>query len=125
MLWGDRYLNIDGNMTFLDEENGIKAVLFFQNGGFDRYKGILYKCNKSIPPLRKEPKQVKDLKDIEEIICEIEGSWLSSLNIGGIEYWNIDKAEPKRPIPLPNALPSDVRFREDLLWLKKGNEQDA
>jgi hypothetical protein len=31
MLWGERTLNIDGNMIFEDEQNGIKAVIFFKH----------------------------------------------------------------------------------------------
>jgi len=125
MLWGDRYLNIDGNMTFVDEDNMLKAVIFFQIKGFDRYKGILYRYKLGVPPLKKEPKSAKDLKDIDEIICDIDGSWIKNLVIGGKEYWDINKTEPKRPFPLPNPLPSDVRYREDLLWLKKDNIVDA
>jgi hypothetical protein len=28
-------------------------------------------------------------------------------------------------VPIPNSLPSDVRYREDLIWLKNGNEAFA
>jgi hypothetical protein len=30
-----------------------------------------------------------------------------------------------KPIPVPNALPSDPRFREDMIWLKRENENYA
>jgi len=44
------------------------------------------------------------------------------LTIGETEYWNIEKTEPYKALPIPNALPSDPQYREDLLWLKKENE---
>ena len=33
--------------------------------------------------------------------------------------------EPMKPIPIPNPLKSDPRYREDLIWLKRGNENYA
>ena len=39
--------------------------------------------------------------------------------------WHIDKIEPMVPMPVPNALPSDPRFREDLIWLGRQNENYA
>lgn len=47
----------------------------------------------------------------------IEGSWLKNLKIGNNEIWNIDKFKPMRQKPVPNPIPSDCRFREDLIWL--------
>lgn len=45
--------------------------------------------------------------------------------IDGIEYWNIDTMEPMKAQPIPNALHSDPRYREDLIWLKRENESYA
>lgn len=33
--------------------------------------------------------------------------------------------EPHFPIPVPNPLPSDPRFRDDLIWLSRENESYA
>ena len=54
-------------------------------------------------------------------ISEISGSWLGHLHIDDKEYWNIDKHNPLIPYPHPNPLASDSRYREDLVWLLKGN----
>lgn len=43
MLWGERTLNIDGNMVFEDRENGLKAVIIFKHLKYDRYIGKVYK----------------------------------------------------------------------------------
>lgn len=53
-------------------------------------------------------------------ICEIQGSWLGALQIDGKKYWDINQDEPYRQLPLmgPEVLPSDWRYREDLIWLK-------
>jgi hypothetical protein len=53
-------------------------------------------------------------------ICDIEGSWLRSLRIGDKKYWDIDVDVPSRQRPQVDGivLPSDWRYREDLIWLK-------
>lgn len=33
--------------------------------------------------------------------------------------------DPMKPIPIPNPLQSDPRYREDLIWLKRENEAYA
>ena len=49
MLWGERTLNIEGTMIFEDEDNGIKAAIFFKHKKFDSYIGKLYRYD----PLKK------------------------------------------------------------------------
>jgi hypothetical protein len=47
----------------------------------------------------KHAEDIKDLKNIKDFvkpICEISGSWLHSLNIGGKKYWDIDVDVPER-----------------------------
>jgi len=64
-------------------------------------------------------------KDMEKEICPITGSVLSHLKFGDQEFWNIDKTLPKQAKPVEDPLPSDWRFREDLIWLKYGNLKNA
>jgi hypothetical protein len=59
--------------------------------------------------------------DLEKEIFSIQGNWLENLVIGENEIWNVDKIPPKRHKPVKNPLPSDARFREDLIWLKYGD----
>ena len=63
-----------------------------------------------------------DLDDISEIVGDIEGSWVKSLIIDGKKYWSIKKNVVSPHIPVSNPLPSDARYREDLVWLWKGSE---
>jgi hypothetical protein len=51
-------------------------------------------------------------------ICDIKGSWLRELVIGGKKYWDINTDIPERGKPqVSGVLPSDWRYREDLIWL--------
>ena len=56
--------------------------------------------------------------DMDQEIGNIEGSWLDNLVIGGEEVWNLNKIMPIRQVPEENPLPSDSRFREDLIFVK-------
>jgi len=43
------------------------------------------------------------------------------LRIDGELFWEMDKYVPFRFHPMPWPLPSDSRYREDLLWLRYEN----
>lgn len=60
--------------------------------------------------------------DMKKEICELYGSPIEYLNIGGQETWNFDKDVPTTCYtPVENPLPTDCRYREDLIWLRKEN----
>lgn len=90
----------------------------------DSFEGKVYtpKSNLVVSPKKKD-KQKDDMKfnDLEKEIASIEGSWLEKLIIGGKEVWNINKFIPQRQMAVLNPLPSDCRFREDLIFLKYNN----
>lgn len=97
---------------------------FFSKKISDTFEGKVYypKSVASISPKKKD-KNKDDMKftDLEKEIATIEGSWLEKLVIGGKEVWNINKFVPQRQIAVLNPLPSDCRFREDLIFLKYNN----
>ncbi len=53
----------------------------------------------------------------KNIICKIKGSWLEKLYIDNKIYWDIDAQIPEYFKPCEYVLPSDGRYREDLIWL--------
>ena len=59
------------------------------------------------------------------MICEVSGSWLYNLKIDEKTYWEVERDAPNaRQIPIitNEVLPSDWRYREDLIWLKYNYE---
>jgi hypothetical protein len=50
-------------------------------------------------------------------ICTIGGSWLENLKFNNQVYWDFDTSDLIRPHPIATPLPSDCRYREDLLAL--------
>ena len=122
MLWGDRLLNLEGTMIFEDKANQLKAVIILGQGRYDKFTGKIYRNDPSSKYAKKEPSKMSEIKDIAKEICDVSGSVLENLLIGGQEYWNIETMLPMKALPIPNALPSDPRYREDLIWLKRENE---
>eukprot|EP00347_Sterkiella_histriomuscorum_P004889 403358700 len=147
-IMGDRTVEGVGNMVFEDLTNNFKCVLFFntyQKSGFwtvtetgkkDEFFGVIYKTKQPIDPVASFKsyyiKGAKDIPDISKIEPEIEeklatvtGSWLRELKIDDQVYWNIDQDKPLRQIPMLDksqfVLPSDWRYRDDLIWLKYEN----
>lgn len=61
------------------------------------------------------------------MICNIKGSWLNKIDFDEKTYWTLTdkKYKPWPQRATKNPLPSDWRFREDLIWLKYKNEPYA
>lgn len=54
----------------------------------------------------------------------VSGSWIKSIRIDEKEIWNIN-IRPLKHYCVLNPLPSDLRFREDLIWLFYENKKIA
>ena len=52
-----------------------------------------------------------------KVLSVCKGSWLESIEFDGKKYWDIDTDVPNWIKPERDCLPSDGRYREDLIWL--------
>ena len=59
----------------------------------------------------------KEIHNKFEKIDDIRGSWVSQLRIGNEITWDIKAQNPEFIRPVKKCIPSDGRFREDLIWL--------
>ena len=140
MIMGDRLLKYHRVAKFIDEKNGIKALiklnsekkkgLFAKKKSSDGFEGKLYYTKplnqgRVFKNRKEEDKFEMQYLDVKEEIAPIRGSWLTNLIIGEEEIWNIDQFKPARYQPIDDPLPSDCRFREDLIWLKYGDTKNA
>jgi hypothetical protein len=76
MLWGEKSILIEGTMTFTDLKNGLKAVIFFNKlKKQEDIVGKLYKYNPALNLQKKEPNKLSEIKDVQEELAEISGSW--------------------------------------------------
>ena len=60
-----------------------------------------------------------------EAICEMCGQWDEHFTIDGQQAWSIEDPETIIALPIPNPLPSDARYREDLIWLRREKKNNA
>ena len=115
---GDRTIEATGHIIFEDLTNNRKAVILFstykktgfwrktESGRKDQLSGMIYQCDPINNPDASikllygknaaEITEIKQLKDVRKKICDIEGSWLHSLQIDGKKYWDIDQEIPYR-----------------------------
>lgn len=137
LIFGDTHLLIKGSEILYDKKSRIKAAIFYDYGekkGLfgsaktvpkDKIEGIIYVPREGAPPADGQERCVADLQDVKTELARIKGSWFENLTINEVNYWNIDKMTPAK-IKLPdNPLPSDCRFREDLVCLRRGDVASA
>ena len=116
---------LDGYITFNDIKNNIRAVVkFYENKKqFDEIYGEIfhYNFNQDFKfDYDNEwdfAKKYKLNSKNHKIISKIEGSWLGKLIVNKEILWDIDAQNPEFIKPVKNCLPSDGRYREDLIWL--------
>ena len=63
-----------------------------------------------------------DLFDIDYKLERVFGDSIEKFEIEGIHMSNWKETDIIDPIPATLALPSDIRFREDLMFMKKGEK---
>jgi hypothetical protein len=129
MIYGTRYVLIDGFMKFEDRENNMKAYIYFNKNHpnlklrrvHDFYGQIYHH------PYPKKKEQFFEEKmpknpfpsDKKLIYSEITGSWLENIIFDNEIYWSVRDASPPQIYPVKQCAPSDSRYREDLIWLKR------
>jgi len=68
---------------------------------------------------------LKNGKEDLKVVSRVEGSWIDNLSFDGQAYWTKLQYKPFQTIPVnaDDALPSDCNLREDLVALKKKDEE--
>ena len=117
-----------GNMVFLDIKNNYKAIIkinpnpkIFHEviGSVIKYKysdKFVYNYEQEWE-FGKKYEVGNEIKNGYRLIDTISGSWLSRLVIGEQITWDIHDQLPEFIRPVKSCIPSDGRFREDLIWL--------
>ena len=113
-------------MIFYDIKNNLKGVIQFGKDKkcIHKIKGIIfdYKFNNSKIDYEKDREKMNklDLDNLDKkynIKAKLSGSWLKEVIIDNEKFWDIDVDIPFWIKPVQKCLPSDCRFREDLIWL--------
>jgi hypothetical protein len=112
------FIEFNHNKKNFHEIRGCTMNYKFSKGyKFDANKewefGLKFKIDSNI----KENQLKTKMNDNYYIRDIISGSFLEHLKIGDQIIWDINKDFPDPIIPVKYCIPSDGRFREDLLWL--------
>ena len=131
IVQGSRKIFFKGCQEIIDVSEGTRSVIFFDIGekkhiigssktvSRDCVEGLVYSSTDISKPIDEKIRRISELKDIKKEIARMKGSWFERVDINEINYWHIDKHLPLKMIFHPNPLPSDWRFREDLLFIRR------
>ena len=131
----DRANLYNGNFVFIDNKNNYKAVIQINpfKKRFHDLVGVSFKYNypkKWVYNYDKEWEFGKKFKIGQEskngidVIDNITGSWINNLDFGEQRMWDMKNDIPEFMRPVKKCIPSDGRFREDLIWLYRSFNAD-
>uniref|UniRef100_A0AAV1UEP5 PH domain-containing protein n=1 Tax=Peronospora matthiolae TaxID=2874970 RepID=A0AAV1UEP5_9STRA len=125
LLWGDRTVDIMGNMVFEDKKNHFQCELRLNPDAKSGMGGIFSSSKTPTDSLRGTilDTSVSPAREI----CDVSGSWLHDLVFDNKTYWSIDKHQSGYMMPYPKEkiLASDSRHREDLHYLAAGDLDES
>lgn len=109
-------------VVFVDPVNKLKGVLKFAENAkkIHAFDGTIYEFEYPDDyrfDIDKEQKWANNSKIKNKVLSTATGSWLENIKFDNVEYWNINTNIPSFIRPVAQVLPSDGRFREDLIWL--------
>lgn len=134
IIFGERLLKFSDKMCIIDEKYKLKGFVEigkkikkgkWANNTTDTLQGLIYVYDpKKSKPIEIQKKKVYNrFKESEaiEVLARAEGKITVGLEWDGVEYWSFHNFVASRQLPVKNPLPSDCRFREDILWMKYKN----
>ncbi|KRW98586.1 hypothetical protein PPERSA_09739 [Pseudocohnilembus persalinus] len=111
---GDRTLEWMGTSLFKDHKSGYQCEIKFFESGFltsakhstDHFEGnIVHESNP------------------QKVISKAFGCWTEFVEFDGKRYWDIKYIEPSKVIKSQGPLDSDCRYRQDSIYLAKGDQK--
>jgi hypothetical protein len=117
LLWGDRVAEFHGEMVVQDKKNGVVAKIKFNPDAISFIASWFVAQTSPVDLFR------GTLEQNGEVVSKIDGSWLSHLAFDGETFIEFKQENEGKVQPMPDnvTLPSDARFREDLVALSKGD----
>jgi len=146
LVIGTRYFKPITSLVVFNEEKCLKGVIKFgekkkglmssmlgskqndvTNGQVYRYDSALHEEILEENSWLKMLDKMASFSDVKETISKYGGSWIQEFKVDNKVYWNIDsnKKDFIQHLFGNTPLPSDTRFREDMIWLAFGNEKYA
>ena len=133
---GDRLFNFIDKGLVLDLTNNLCSYITMNPEELGFFESF-FKSKKSFPDyFRGNIVEIKDVTIDEtggnhilnknaKTYGNIEGEWTSFISFDGVEYWNNNNMKTLKLFSHEFTLPSDGRFRPDLINLIEGNEEQS
>ncbi|KAF0686938.1 Aste57867_21286 [Aphanomyces stellatus] len=119
IVLGERMFEFTGECAFVDQAANVHGTLDMDGNGslFGRTHHDDIRGTIKAPSDKKPGKMV--------VVSKVTGAWQRHLDFDGVVAWDVQTEPVFLPVPVSHALPSDVRFRADLIALQKGELEDA
>ncbi|ETV74361.1 hypothetical protein, variant [Aphanomyces astaci] len=118
VVLGERMFEFTGECHFHDVSSDLRGTLdmdgnssFLGRSHHDDITGTI------VAPATKGAKP--------HVVAKLTGSWLNHLHANGVVLWDMATSPVYLHVPVATPLPSDVRFRADLISLKQGDMDEA
>lgn len=96
------------------------------NSTITQFEGVIYQYDSAHKTAEKyDYEHLGQIKDMDQKENDITGDWMKHMNIDDSEVWNVNKQQIEPHLPVPNPIPSDPRYREDLIWIRNENKDYA
>jgi hypothetical protein len=120
ILWGDRVLEFLGTMRFHDEANGLALDLKFNPEKVNFFLSM-FGAKSATPSDHFRGEITRGGK----CVAVADGSWLTHVRFDEKMFCEMRHEAASRPAPVARPLPSDCRFRRDLVELRAGRMAEA
>jgi len=123
IMWGDRVIDYEGAISFVDEKNKLTCTITMPNPQSAGFLSSWFSSAKKLPSDHFAGGVLREGKSVSH--CQ--GSWLGAIEFDGKPYWTWNNAVPLKCVSVPEgeALPSDSRFRRDIQLLKSSQNKAA
>jgi len=123
IIWGERGMEFSGNLSFKDEKNHLGCDLVFNPETTGIIKSLFHKKDKDHKTgadiVRGDLYHTNEKDKKRNVVCSVEGSWLSHLDFGKDRYWDMETMLPHLIHASEDPIPSDSRLRADLIALSE------
>ena len=116
----DRAAHWVKNLLLFDEQNKLKGVVNLggNKNQIDEVQGGIYEYDQKYEFDEKyENQEAEEQLGSGNMKMKLEGSYLQHIKFDGKQYWHLHDFESSPIICKERPLPSDGRYREDLMWL--------
>jgi len=120
VMWGERYIEYDGEFLFLDVQNRLKGVVTIPIPGTS---GGWFTSRKL--PSDHFTGEITNT-DSGEVVARCAGAWTGAMEWDGVRYWTwSDPGLQHTPLPRDQLLESDASLRQDVVLLASGDSEKA